>query len=673
MRLISRVLVVVVATGVVSVRPAFCQPSLSSVTPQGLRPGQATQVTIRGENLASPIKLWAPGPIAIEEIKVADDGKSLTCRMTADAGGPIRVTGLLAANASGVSDPVLLMVDDLASVADNGSNHSIADAQSVTFASAVDGVFDGPQSDFYRIQLGAGQRMTAEVVAQRLASPLDPVLRVLDSTGNEIGIADDSPGVGADCHLTYRAETEGEYVVEVRDNRYRHGGAYRLRIGDFPVLTTSYPLGGRLGTTTQFQFTGRALNEDLTLIQRLPAKLFENRMAISVKRQDGVSSAMAQIAVSDLPERTESETGQTSDVATSVTVPCAVNGVLNAEKDVDYFEFALAKGQRIDCFGESRRFGSPALVFMQLLDAQGASAAQSSINDADDSLFSYTASNDGIYRLSVRDLIYRGGHSFAYRVAIRSGEDYSLALKHADKTTCKYPVSRDDRAIGLTVSVQRRGYAGPIRLVTDESDTTLKLYNQIIAAGKNEIRMYAVLPEDAEEGRFWPLRFTGIAEIEGREVRRAVTTEATVRSTVPQLAYSYPWQDGLFTVGVVGAADPFFAMTCEHTEQTIVRGGQSQVSLTLDRKKDEFKGGVTVFTEQLPESCQSEVKSDKDVYTVTVSCREDAPEDSASLRLVVIGEHNGRTQAFFQDVALRIVTPESPAVAKDSVQNADGD
>jgi len=670
-RMISRVLVVVFAVCLVLARSAFGQPSLTGVTPQGLLPGQAVQVTVRGENLAPPIRLWAPGAIAIEEIKVAEDGKSLTCRMTADAGSPIRVVGLLAANASGVSDPILMMVDDLGSVADNGSNHSITEAQSVTASTSVDGVFDGPESDFYLVRLNLGQRIAVEAVVQRLASSLDPILRLLDTHGNEIAIADDNLGVGADCRLTFQAHAEGEYLIELRDNRYRQGGKYRLRIGDFPVFTSPYPLGGRLGATTQFQFTGCQSDEALSLIKRLPTNLVEDRLAISVKRQDGVSSAMSQIAVSNLPERIEIEPNDQSEVATSVTVPCAVSGVLNSQKDVDYFEFALAKGQRIDCVGDSRRYGSPSLVFMQLFDAQGGSVAQTSVNDADDAQLSYTAPDNGIYQLAVRDLIYRGGESFAYRVAVRSGADYSLTLKHADKTTCRYPVSRADRAIGLTVSVQRRGYSGPIRLVTSEPNDAFTLYNQNIPSGTNELRMFAVLAADTEEGEFWALRFVGIAQVDGREVRRAVMTEATVRSTVPQLAYAYPWQDGLFTVGVTGAADPFFGMTCEPAEHILVRGGQLQIPLKLERKNEEFKGSVSVFAEQLPESCQAEIKSDKDIYTVTVSCREDAPENDASLRLVMIGEHSGRTQTFVQDVVLQIVPPESTTVAKDSVQNAD--
>lgn len=647
------------------------QPSLSNMAPQGLLPGQSTLVTVRGENLTKPVQLWSPSPIKIEEITVADDSKSLTCRMTADADCPISVVGLVAANAAGVTNLSFLMVDDLDSVADNTANHSIAEAQQVPAAVAVDGVFDGPRSDFYRVSLKGGQQIAVEVVSQRIASLLDPILRVLDAQGNELMIADDSPGFGADCHLLFQSAEDGDYIVEVRDNRYRSGGTYRMRIGDFPILTSPYPMGARLGATTQFRFTGQSWNEPLSLIKYLPVTVAGNQLAISIKRSDGVSSAMAQIAVSELPEITEIEPNNRPKDGVPVTVPCAVSGVLKTKKDQDYFEFALAKGQRIDCVGESRRYGSHALVHMQLLDAAGQSVAEASINESDDSQFSYTAADAGIFRLAVRDLIYRGGESFAYRVTIRTGADYSLTLKHAEKTTVRFPVPVSDRALALTVRAQRRGYSGPIRLEIRQPGPAWDLYNQTIPAGKDEVRLYAVLPPDAQQGDFWPLRFVGVAEVDGRRIRRAVTTETTVRSTIPQLAYPYPWLDGLFTVSVVPNAEPFFEMTCEAAEHTIVSGTQLSIGLKLKRSDEEFKGAVQVFADQLPVGCEIEVKSEEDDYTVSVSCGDDASEGEQTLRLVVIGEHSDRTQTFVKDIVLRIVRPEAPSEGKESAETAD--
>jgi hypothetical protein len=225
--------------------------------------------------------------------------------------------------------------------------------------------------------------------------------------------------------------------------------------------------------------------------------------------------------------------------------------------------------------------------------------------------------------------------------------------------------------LALTVRAQRRGYSGPIRLKIRQPGPAWDLYNQTIPAGKDEVRLYAVLPPDAQQGDFWPLRFVGVAEVDGRKIRRAVTTETTVRSTIPQLAYPYPWLDGLFTVSVVPNAEPFFEMTCEAAEHTIVSGTQLSIGLKLKRSDKEFEGAVQVFADQLPVGCEIEVKSEEDDYTVSVSCGDDASEGEQTLRLVVIGEHSDRTQSFVQDVVLRIVRPEAPSEGKESAETAD--
>ena len=44
--------------------------------------------------------------------------------------------------------------------------------------------------------------------------------------------------------------------MELRDNRYKPGGRYRLRLGDFPLVSTPLPLVVQRGTATALGFTG---------------------------------------------------------------------------------------------------------------------------------------------------------------------------------------------------------------------------------------------------------------------------------------------------------------------------------------------------------------------------------------------------------------------------------
>src|SRR5205085_12130682 len=111
-----------------------------------------------------------------------------------------------------------------------------------------DGAASGQQSDYYRLTLAQNQRIAVEVVGSRLGSDFDSVIRVLDVNGRELALADDDEGLGADSRLLFTAPAAGQFLLQVRDNRHRAGGRYRLRVGDFPLVGAAFPAGGAPGS-----------------------------------------------------------------------------------------------------------------------------------------------------------------------------------------------------------------------------------------------------------------------------------------------------------------------------------------------------------------------------------------------------------------------------------------
>ena len=116
-------------------------------------------------------------------------------------------------------------------------------------------------TDYFKISATAGQRLSFEILGRRLGSLFDPQLQLLDAhTGRELpgGYSNDAPGLQTDARLTYTFKTAGEYLVAVRDVSYRGGNDfhYRLRIGDFPCATTTFPLAAKRGSKVSVQFAG---------------------------------------------------------------------------------------------------------------------------------------------------------------------------------------------------------------------------------------------------------------------------------------------------------------------------------------------------------------------------------------------------------------------------------
>jgi len=113
----------------------------------------------------------------------------------------------------------------------------------------------------------------AEVLARRLGSPLDSLLKLTNAAGKELATNDDHEDKGAgvithhaDSRLTFRLPKAGSYFLHVGDTQGKGGPAhaYRLRIGpprpDFALRLVPSHINARPGTTVPL--TVHALRQD---------------------------------------------------------------------------------------------------------------------------------------------------------------------------------------------------------------------------------------------------------------------------------------------------------------------------------------------------------------------------------------------------------------------------
>jgi hypothetical protein len=82
--------------------------------------------------------------------------------------------------------------------------------------------------DVYGLTLREKQVVVIEVMARRLGSRLDGVLRIVDAGGKELASNDDA--VGKDPRLSFTAPAAGEYFLEVRSLSGRGGDDYFYRL-----------------------------------------------------------------------------------------------------------------------------------------------------------------------------------------------------------------------------------------------------------------------------------------------------------------------------------------------------------------------------------------------------------------------------------------------------------
>jgi hypothetical protein len=586
--------------------PALAQPAISAISPGAVVSGQTTEITLSGPNLADPLAVWTSFPAKVEVAPGEPTSRKLS--ITLEEGVPAGVWGIVVGNAGGVTPAVRIMVDDLTSVAEAVDNHSLATAQALSVPAAVDGVADGQQFDYFRVTLAEGERLALEVVAARLGSDLDPVIRVLDAGGRELASADDDEGLGADPRLAFIAPTAGDYVVELRDNRYKAGGRYRLRLGDFPLAAATAPQSGEPSPTIE------------------PA--------------EGASEPIA------------------------VNLPAAMFGRLLQPKERDVYKFTATKGERWNFQATSRSFGSPAVIAMRVLNAAGGVVAASTPSEAEEEMLSITGPDDGEYQLEVADLLGRGGDSYSYRIEATSGPLFSLVAK-VDPATKFQHLLAPGGAFTFDVQVQRNGYDGPVALSFDAGRQGFRLLPDTIPAGVNEIRVYVTPPADFSAGELVALRLVGTANVGPREHRSVASNVAQLRAAHPLDPYPPQWLAGSIFVGHAEQA-PFFTVVPAASELTIAPGSEATASFTFERTDENFKEvPLTLMLSGLPAGITHEVKREgngpQETYQVVFKATPEAAEGKHSITWRGYAEHAGRGRMIDGELQLNVAKPAEAA------------
>lgn len=130
------------------------------------------------------------------------------------------------------TNPVPVFVTDSPTVLEQQPpSAEFTDAQTIPLPCVVNGRIESTGDvDLYRFTASKGERYTFEVLARRLQSELDSIIRIIDSNGRSRGENDDLQQYKhtyADSRIeNWTAPEDGEYALEIRDLHLRGGSAF---------------------------------------------------------------------------------------------------------------------------------------------------------------------------------------------------------------------------------------------------------------------------------------------------------------------------------------------------------------------------------------------------------------------------------------------------------------
>lgn len=601
-------------------------PTIEPVYPFGMTRGSKIELTIGGKGLDTAIDLATSFPSkATIKSKSASEVKAT---LEVPDSVPVGYYTLRVLTAKGISNASLFCIDDLPQIIETDGNQDRKTPQVLTWPCVVVGKADEDKSDWFKVTVIAGQRLSFEVIGHRLGNPIDPILKLYDAkNGRELPgtYSDDPPCLQTDARITHTFTTAGEYLIEMRDTQFR-GGAnyhYRLRIGDFPVGLVVEPLFVQAGQKATVKFPAATI-ADIPSVEIVAPQTIASGSIDAIPTAKGQSGWPLPVRLSDMTELLEKEPNNLPSQAMELPVPCGVSAGFQTKGDVDFYRFAAKKGTKYTVAAETYDINTPAEVYLQILDKDQKPIAKSDPMQTT-ARVEFTADADATYFIKAEHLNFLFGPGELYHLTLKTDEpDFDLEL----------PTDRCEAVAGMgtliPVAIKRKGYTGEVKLLIEGSK---EVSGEVIVPADAAFALLPVKIVEKASKTSYSIAVRGEAIINGKPIHRYGNRFEAVKKELGGLLYPPLPMTRLVAVGVI--------------PRSAVRGELSLADSTLNRTKPtdcpvkirrdkSASGDVTVTVVGLPESISAIVKplaKGSDETTVTLKVDPKAPAGRVAFAL----------------------------------------
>jgi hypothetical protein len=459
-----------------------------------------------------------PIPPDAEAAKNPQTITKLKLKITADPEALPGVREFRLATPTGASTVGQLVIVRDPVIAEKADNDVKEKAQDVVLPATLCGTIEKAEdADFYKFRAQAGQALSFHVRSQRLQDKIhdlqehsDPILFLRDAAGGLLAMSDNT--FFADPFLAYQFTTAGDYLLEIRDVRYK-GNAYweySIEANARPFVANVFPLALNLGTETTVEPAGWNFPAGAKVKIALPGN---GQPPVDYDRPADAStpglehpiagtryltwsplsfgdqpSQPVPVLATDLPIVAEAA-GENNDpqTALTITVPAVVNGRMEVAADLDCYSFAAKKGEKLNFEVFARRAQSQLDPILRVMNAEGAVLREEddfsygkTQSTSDARLEGWEAPADGTYFVDLRDAHLRGGSGFPYALAITHTQPYFELLIDTDKTQ----LTPGTYGVLFVRAKRMHGFAGEVQLHIDNLPPGVTAYTGKILGGK---------------------------------------------------------------------------------------------------------------------------------------------------------------------------------------------
>ena len=446
-------------------------------------------------------------------------------KVTVEKGAVPGVRSLRVATAYRLSEPVRFEIADLPDVIEAFTNLSV-DTSTVlkSLPVCLNGRVSGTGADRYRFQATKGMTLVAFTEARVLPRGVfRPAVAFTDAAGK--------PCEGVSVHdastapvLVFEVPQDGVYGVEVRAATGVGGDAcvYRVKLGELPLVTGFSPIGAKEGESLNVRVEGCNLAQKRV---RLFTGGKNSALCLETLAADALVLPALRFDLAEEADVDETETLDSKGDALTLTLPCVVNGELDAAGGRDRYRFSGSAGDVLYVDARAEALGSPLKPVVTVRNSRGETLVCGAFNtnntgqaamQGGDPSARVRLAETGTFDVEVADLLGRAEKGLNYRLRVGPPQpDFRLWM-----TPASLNVPADGSALA-TVFLQRvHGFDGEVRVTLDYPPLSIACEGGVIASNATMCKMTVSTDGVRFPHTVFGLSLTGAASIGGRTVKR---------------------------------------------------------------------------------------------------------------------------------------------------------
>ena len=553
----------------------------------GLNIKNATEVLISGDGINKavivPLEEKAGNKKRFNKSKLTDQSSPqledrIAVQVSIDQDAMPGLRDLRLKSAGGISNKLPFEVGQYPNITETKGSTAAQPNLVKTLPATLCGQIMPGEIDYYTFEAAKGTQLVAAAkgrtlvpyIADAVPGWFQPVMRITDSKGREVGFCDDYRNNVDPVIITTIPET-GSYTLTIHDAifRGREDFNYRIELGEIPYLEYAYPVVGKTGKKTKVNLVGVNLQQNSLIFK--PSREGRNELK-AAGETNYISNPVTFLGVDK-----NSYLNTSPKEKAELTNGTALFDSVRSPREIKTYPVYALKNENIVIEIMARRLGSMMDPKIKLKDAAGnilvevddiEDAMQGLMTHHADPLIQFRAKTEGYYYAEVEDLTGNSGPDYFYMIERKE----NIPTFEVFVTPASLTLPKGGTGVFHLDLISKEKFIPELEFTVKGLPKGYSISNLRSQAGSKSWDISVTAPEDAKEKQL-SLEVIATAKLKGKDAGTISQTAVAADNMMQAFYYTHHIPAAGFVADLTEPAPFSLQLSAEmerHPDQSIM-------------------------------------------------------------------------------------------------------